>query len=135
MDKNEIDYYSKSLECIEEYRKGYYGYDFDSVEYNKWYHCIKILGKYAYNYLCDKSSDFDEFCAFLYNEDLSLDIFRAPLIESKIASIRSNDPHSYTERTTYQRNIETDESHNIRKLIWCVAFFSKFPQKVWDKIK
>lgn len=134
MDKNEIDYYSKSLEYIDEYLRGYYGYDFSKVEYTTWYYCIKLLGKSNYNYLCDKSDDFNQFCEFLKLEELSLDIFKAPLMECQITSISSNDPDSYTERTILQRNIETDESHKIKELVWSFTHFSRFPEKVWDAI-
>lgn len=128
------DWYKPSLEFIDNVLKGYFGDCYSKDECRMWYYCLKLLGSHNYNNLVNKSDTFNQFCDFLKNEDLSLDIFRVPLVETKITSINSNNPDSYTEQITFRRNVETDESHKVKELIWGITQISEFPKQMWDVI-
>lgn len=132
IDKN---YYVKSLEIIDCVLKGVHvGNDMQTEEFLMWYYFIKLLGKENYNTLMEEKS-FENFHKIFQTVEIEMDLFRAPMCESTMTSISSEDTSSYDERKMYRRNIEIDESPKIQGLIYNFIRISKVPEYVWKQVK
>lgn len=128
-----VNYYNKTLEFIDNVLKGKHdGNNLPLEEYTMWYYFLKLLGAEWYNSLmeCDY---FENFHKSFRQGDIDMDLFRAPLKEVTFTAASTDG--SFSERKTYQRNIETNESPKIQGLIWNFICISMVPQYVWEVLK
>lgn len=130
-----VNYYNKSIEFIDEVLKGKNrGNNFPLEEYLMWYYLLELIGEENYNNLMEDEY-FETFHKMFRQADIDMNLFRVPIIECKTTSISSDNPDSYKERVTYRRNIEKNESPKIQGLVWNFICISMVPQYVWSMVK